>query len=147
MEDQSVTERLLTLGTWRIWYDQTKNQEIYARIPTGSCEDCKCDGCKWFAENRENFYPKSFLNLLEKLGIDYRKEAELITYGDAAGENEPRGGLFHLLGHIESGDETLQYLDSNFCLDMNDDQSLLQDQFEGLATVKLEWSHPSTPPV
>jgi hypothetical protein len=70
-----VTERL-ELDGYVIEHDPVETRAVYETIARGASEDCACDSCKNFAMTRESIYPLEFRDLLERLGIDWRKEEE-----------------------------------------------------------------------
>lgn len=129
--------QLLNIDTWRIRYDADLNSEIYQKIPTGAPEECDCEGCKRFIEIREEFYPAEFKELLLTLGIDYLKEAEVVTYGEP-GES-PLNGWYNFVGQIENGENHILYINSDFRVQIDPVRRLVQKAFGLLPIVMLEW--------
>jgi hypothetical protein len=54
-----------------------ETRRIYARIPCGGADTCNCLPCRNFQLVRDAAYPPDFRELLNELGIDYRKELEV----------------------------------------------------------------------
>jgi len=135
----SMTESLIQLGPWRIWCDADCTRNIYARIASGGPEKCGCAGCRQFVKMRDIFYPPEMKDLLANFGIDFRKEAEIVTYADPG--QPPLEGWYHFVGRMENGEEDLWML-GDFQLDLSNGGTLLQPEFGSLSVVKLEWRWP-----
>ncbi|MBZ5548545.1 MAG: hypothetical protein LAO22_11425 [Acidobacteriia bacterium] len=100
----------LRLGDQVIRYDREATAVAYSVVPSGDADHCACIYCRNFAALRANVYPPPFRALLDQLGIDPSKEAEVY---DAAGPFElkirPTGGWFYFVGElIETGERLMQ---------------------------------------
>jgi hypothetical protein len=96
-------KRQITYKNWIFEVDFERTKEIYEKIETGSPEGCVCNECKNFIANREKIYPIEIKNLLNELGIDYKKESEI--YHNCKLENGKHfyGGWYHFKGKIVEG--------------------------------------------
>jgi hypothetical protein len=71
----------IRLGDQIIRYDRERTVNAYSAIKSGDCEECGCLNCRNFAAQRKTVYPDEFRLLLDQLGIDPEKEAEVCGYG------------------------------------------------------------------
>lgn len=86
---------------------------------------------------RETFYPEVFKQLLSELGIDYRKEAEVVTYVEP--KTAPLSGWYNFVGEIEKGEDEFQCLEPTFQIQMSAERRLVKPEFGTLPIVMLEW--------
>ena len=97
----------LTVDNQTIRYDRDATIAAYQGVELGGADECpvgkSCLDCRNFAIQRAVAYPSSFKALLELLGIDPAKEAEVFTYGDELGDTQLYGGWFYLVGELVSG--------------------------------------------
>ena len=95
-----------TIVKYRDWVfevDYERTIEVYQKAKNGCPESCGCNNCKNFSINREQIYPQEFKDLLEELGIDYRKESEIYHIYRAENGKHFYGGWFHFKGKIKEG--------------------------------------------
>lgn len=59
---------------WEFFVEKEETEHIYQNFDFKPCE---CLYCKNFEEQKDNIFPKECLELFGKLGIDYRKYAEI----------------------------------------------------------------------
>jgi hypothetical protein len=71
----------LQIGDQVIRFDRQLTQTGCASLRRGWAEECDCESCRNFAAQRESAFPVSFHLLLERLGIDVTKEAEVYDSG------------------------------------------------------------------
>lgn len=135
-----MADSVLELGSWRIRYDADLNREIFNRIAVGAPEQCGCAGCDKFIAIRDSFYPTNLRDVLATLGIDYRKETEVVTYGEDG--KQPLGGWYNFAGVIDAGEDDVQYLDGDFKLEIAHGGLLAPPEFGSASVVKLEWLWP-----
>jgi hypothetical protein len=88
----------MQLGDQRIRYDRDATAEIYASSRTGWAERCGCAGCRNYLAQRDEIYPPLFKELLDRLGIDLRKEAEVVADGPLKSGLHHYGGWFFFVG-------------------------------------------------
>ena len=89
-------------GAYAVNVDIEATRALYAARAEGGTDECTCTYCKNFAASRERAYPAPFRQLLELLGIDYKKEEE--TWHTPAGSDGPRhfyAGGFDFIGSVE----------------------------------------------
>jgi hypothetical protein len=135
-----MPNELITIGPFRIWYDHDANTEIYSKIATSGPAECNCDGCAAFIAMRETLYPPEFKKLLESLGVEYTKEAEVVSYSIPG--HAPLEGWYNFVGRVELGEETLYNLTDNFQVHVSNGGLLAPPEFNGYPLVKLEWRWP-----
>lgn len=92
-------ETSVQVGRWSIRCNPDVNRQLYAKTPVISCE---CIDCLNFRAAGMDAFSPQFLQLLDQLGVDYGKPAELSHYG-ASGEPMFTQGWFHLVGHLDGG--------------------------------------------
>lgn len=95
----------MKIGGVVVEYDAVATRNAYAEID-GGINSCKCDCCANYRLVREEIYPQDFLVILERLGIDSRKEIELthLPANDADDDGPPYGhaafGHFAFVGRV-----------------------------------------------
>ncbi len=103
---------IFTFGNNKLDIDVQKTREYYAQTNYDG-EGCTCDGCRNFAKAIEIF-PKAVHDFFEELGLDIRKEAEIMVY---CSENEGKsllyGGFYHLCGELLSDNDMWIPLEGN----------------------------------
>ena len=67
----------------------------------GGPELCGCADCRNFIASRENIYPGEVRKLFDELGIDYRKETEVLWRSRLENGLHQYGGKFHFPGRVE----------------------------------------------
>lgn len=87
-------------------------------------------------------FPEPFMQVLDKLGIDYSKETELNSYGVNKSGFTEYCGYFQFIGKLESEIDWIEYLDGKFKYWLTNhvgaefiefsDYSLVQIEFTGL---------------
>lgn len=108
----SLLNNLLVLNSWQVRYDAQLNRAIYKQLETAAPEDRGCLGCKEFIECRDVIYPVEFRELLVTVGIDYCKEAEVVTYTEPG--IPPLSGWYNFVDEIEKGENELYYVRRDF---------------------------------
>jgi len=89
---------------WVLQVDREATLKAYAATPAGGADTCECLYCKNFVAAREDASPMEFRALLEKLGIDYRKDAEVYELSPDGSRVRSYSGWFHFVGSIVSVD-------------------------------------------
>lgn len=141
---------------WNLIVDREATKIAYDNCETGSAEGCDCNDCKNFADNKDKIYPEEIKGLFDKLGIDYRKEAEVSHYCRQADGLHYYGGWFHFNGQFKgkdctvplpSGGHTLELtpVTENFSIGFRVDNSLtIFAEKEGLVQIEFESKIPWT---
>ena len=83
----------MSIGPWVVKYDAETTRAVYAQIESGDAERCGCEPCLNFARVREKVYPQEALKVLDKLGVDFTKEAEVYHF------SKVRPGWHHYGGY------------------------------------------------
>ncbi len=97
----------LRLGDQLIRYDRDATVAGYLSVQRGSAEECGCPVCRNFIAQREEAYPRKFLDLLEQLGIDSKKEGDLFEDGPLGNNVQPTAGWFYFVGDLLEAGERL----------------------------------------
>jgi hypothetical protein len=95
----------LQIGDQSIRYDRQATAAIYNTITSGGAEECGCIGCRNFAAQRETIYPASFRDLLQLMGIDPAKDAEVYDVGPFPGGTYVYEGRFYFIGEVIAAGE------------------------------------------
>jgi hypothetical protein len=103
----------LRSGDQAILYDREATIRGYASIKVGDCAICGCDLCRNFATLRNAIYPVEFRRLLDQLGIDFEKEAEVVAAGPVE-RIVHYEGWFYLAGELVEAGEKLTAINSSF---------------------------------
>jgi hypothetical protein len=94
----------LQLGNQLIRHDPAQTRKAYSAMKGGGAERCGCLYCRNFAAQRATAYPEDFRGLLDQLGIDPEKEAEVYECGPN-GSLRAYGGWFYFVGElVEAGE-------------------------------------------
>jgi hypothetical protein len=88
----------LRIDGWKLTCDPNRTREAYIRASRGA-HDCPCSSCRNFLVVRDEFYPSSLLGLLDSLGINKHKEAEVYEMGPK-GKGRLYGGWYHFIGRV-----------------------------------------------
>jgi hypothetical protein len=94
----------LRIGDQLIRYDREATIAAYSQVGQGGADRCSCSGCRNFALLRDKIYPDAFRELLDKLGIDPKKEGEAVHYGPK-GNLHLYSGWFYFVGDVVEGGE------------------------------------------
>jgi hypothetical protein len=102
----------LQFGDQAIRHDRDATVAVYQRMQGGWAEECGCLFCKNFAAQRNSVFPASFLELLDRLGIDPHKEGEAFMNGPVEDGCHLYGGWFYFVGEMVIAGEN-----ANICTD------------------------------
>jgi hypothetical protein len=94
--------------------DETRN--AYSKIKISAPERCGCLHCKNYIQAREYAYPRAARELLERLGIDCSKEAEIYHTIQRKSGMQLYGGFFHIIGEVLTQQSWIRALDNKFSL-------------------------------
>ncbi len=83
---------------WELIVEKKLTTDAYSKVAYGRPENCGCNECKNFIHNRKSIYPEEVKQLFLDLGIDYKKETELLHYCRMEDGMHYYGGWFHFLG-------------------------------------------------
>ncbi len=62
-----------------------------------------CHDCKNYVAFRDKVFPDEMIELFNDLGVDYRKEVEIISYENLPNGLHHIGGWFHFKGQVLMG--------------------------------------------
>jgi hypothetical protein len=88
---------------WVFEVDKNATEENYRNVSLGGADVCLCGNCKNYAAYRDKVFPLEILSLFNDLGIDYRKEVEIVTWETLPNGQEHIGGWFHFKGAFLEG--------------------------------------------
>ena len=134
------------LGKWKYSNDRDSTILAYSKVESGGSENCQCNGCRNFVAARNNVFNSAFLSLLNTLGIDPLKDAEVYHCARMEPGKHHYGGWFHFVGNLyEDGDFPMVKLgeDISVCLSIADAPRLAS--FKGLQAVQLSFYTDSVP--
>jgi hypothetical protein len=102
-------------GRWKYTVDRAATIEAYAAAERGGVDGCDCGNCRNFRLARQEAFPAAFVRLLDQLGIDPRKDAEVYYIGRDRPGRHRYGGWYHFVGTLhETGDFPLVELAPGF---------------------------------
>ncbi|SRR6266446_4671345 len=141
------------IARWQVEYDADATRVCYARVAQGSQITCLCNDCHNFAAALEQAFPPAARGVLDQLGIDHTKPAEVYTTGRVDSGLHQYGGWFHLVGCIESGADAwrqidkdgksftgeLEPLSDHFQIGLTPRVALLPKPFHGKPVVQVEF--------
>ncbi len=143
--------KLCRFGKREFLCDPEATRCAYEAIKSGASEECGCDECRNFATARGHAYSSDFLLLLRRLGIDFRREAEVYWQGPAGAGRHLYGGWFHFVGSLETkahtgnavaedfGNVDVERLEKESLVLFGAGGSLVRDAFAGQPVVQLEF--------
>src|SRR6056297_1587584 len=136
------------IARWVIDHDPRDTRRCYAQLPVGTY--CTCNQCKNFNAAVGRIFPTEFIALLDSLGIDPTKPAELSHYGRERLGLYLTGGWFHFVGSIVAGDDAIHW--ENHCGTFRFEQlgsglefsvtrrlALVREAFAGMSLAQLEF--------
>jgi hypothetical protein len=141
------------IARWQIEYDSDATRACYAQVAHGSQVKCSCSDCRNFAAALEHAFPPAARRVLDQLGVDYSKRAEVYSTGRVDSGLHQYGGWFHFVGAIESGADAWRQFDKeaksftgelaqfadHFEIGFTSRIALLPDAFHGKSVVQLEF--------
>lgn len=88
-------------GEWHYTCDRPATVEAYRRASAGGSKTCQCAACRNFVAAGLVVFPAAFLDLLDSLGIDPRKDGEAYHMARHSPGRHLYGGWFHFVGTLE----------------------------------------------
>ena len=133
---------------WLLEHDETRTRDCYAQLPIGT--GCTCNQCRNFDAARGRNFPAEFIALLDSLGIDSSKPAELCHYCREPSGLYLTGGWFHFVGQIVNGEDAMQWEKNNGTIAFETlvpelefaftgELALVRDVFVGTKLLQLEF--------
>jgi hypothetical protein len=148
----STWPNVVQVGLSTIGSDPEATRRAYAATSMGSPEECGCTPCLNFAAQRLDIYPTAVLDLFEKLGIAYNREAEIYHMARLESGKHFYGGWFHFVGSILSGADGAKQIAENtwqpdlesqsefFSLGFSARADLAREPLKGLSLVQFEFT-------
>jgi len=141
------------IARWQIESDPNATGACYAEVAQGSQVTCSCRDCRNFAAAFERAFPRKARDVLDELGIDHSKPAEVYTTGRVDSGLHQYGGWFHFVGRIESGADAWRQIDKegksftgelkpfadHFEIGFTSRIALLPEAFHGKPVVQVEF--------
>jgi len=93
---------------WKVSYEYEATRNLYSGTEGGEADRCECAYCRRFRNVRDEVYPQNVRTILERMGIDYRKESEVYQICEVEGRKHLYGGSFVFFGSIECLDEAFE---------------------------------------
>ena len=126
--------------------DRAATVAAYQRTPAGGSGTCRCNGCRNFAAARIRALPPRFLELLDALGIDASKDAEVFHCARHRPGFHYYGGWYHFVGHLTvDGDFAAVDFGNGFTASLCKATAPRLKSLEGLPVVQLEFHSESVP--
>lgn len=133
-------------GNWKYSADRNATMLAYSRTEHGGADTCDCAPCRNFRVVRTHVFPDKFLKLLEQLGVDPLKDAEVYHIARLAPGRHNYGGWYHFIGTLEeTGDFPVIDLGGGFEVWMCNGSAPRLTSFTGLSVVQVEF-HTKTVP-
>lgn len=88
---------------WAFEVDKELNRKAYEGFVNSGADTCDCGNCKNYLKFRESVFPVEIKSLFNDLGIDYKKEFDIITNYKTSNGLYNTMGWFHFKGNILSG--------------------------------------------
>ncbi|TET37797.1 MAG: hypothetical protein E3J72_05355 [Planctomycetota bacterium] len=138
----------IEIGQWMIKVDAEATRQVYEKTSRGSPANCDCNTCRNFTALGREAYPEPFRSLLNELGIDYRKAAEVFYTCPSSSSHLFYGGWFHFAGRIISGPHKtpdFRPLPEGLEISICRDNDLVFEEFGDKPLVQIEFSTDSIP--
>ncbi|WPO78956.1 hypothetical protein [Flavobacterium sp. KACC 22761] len=94
---------IVQFKNWKFDVDKSLTIKNYSNVIKGGAELCLCNDCRNYIQNRENVFPEEVKTLFLNLGIDYKKEVEILSYQILQNGLHHIAGWFHFKGKIIDG--------------------------------------------
>jgi hypothetical protein len=131
---------------WKYRADRDATILAYARTERGGADTCNCAGCRNFRTARADYFPPEFITLLDQLGIDPRKDAEVHHNARIAPRRHDYGGWYHFIGTLdEIGASSPVKLGANFTVWMCPASAPGLPSLDGEQLVQLEFHAEAVP--
>jgi len=112
----------------------------------GKADRCGCNGCRNWALARTQALPKEFADLLDQLGIDPAKDAEVYHVCRMSPGHHHYGGWYHFVGELIGVEETpTARVGGDFQVMMHRGSHYEPDSMRGRPLVTLGFTSDSIP--
>jgi hypothetical protein len=124
--------------SWIFECDAEATRLAYKNISLGGAEKCGCSMCQNFVEARQIIYPVEVLHLFDKLGINYKREAEVYHMARLDSGLHLYGGWLHFIGRILKQPDAPEKLNDHFTVDFLEQKALAAEAFGNQPLVQIE---------
>jgi len=128
----------ITFHDWILECDVDATRETYQKVSQGSAEICDCIYCKNFLILRDNLFQGEFLELLNNLGVDYRKDVEIYLQATLEKGKHLYAGWFHSIGKVKQNGNVV-ILKNELQVYFMQNKDLMFDEFEGKDLIQIEF--------
>lgn len=98
-----MTTTTVKFREWTFEVDKTLTRQTYRNISGSGADNCDCHNCKNYVAYRDKVFPQEITDLFEDIGINYRKEVEVLSYETLPNGLHHVGGWFHFKGQVSAG--------------------------------------------
>jgi hypothetical protein len=133
-------------GQWAFSTDRDATRLAYGRVERGGVDTCNCADCRNFRVARARAFPAEFLSLLDQLGIDPCKDAEVYRNARLAPGRHDYGGWYHFIGTLDqTGDFPPVDFGDGFSVWMCRASAPRLPSLEGMPVVQVEFHAQAVP--
>ena len=130
---------LLELNGFVLSYDAETTRDVYRQILQGDSERCTCAPCLSYKQHREQVYSDEFYALLQRLGVDWRRDSEVHYIGKGTSDLDLYGGCFHFIGQLRQTANRGVSLGTNLTIDFSTSLNDLPPEFADKPVVQLNF--------
>lgn len=143
----------LRIGRWILRVDAEATRAAMASpLQPDGAEGCGCAYCRNYVSQRHHLYPPAMVRLFDELGVDLRRDAEVVEYARSADGLHEYGIWYHLVGQIEAGAEAwvptgahsshleTEDVGGGFSIGFSHRSDMMPPSFAGLPVVQLDIS-------
>ena len=137
--------RRIFIHPWLIEYHDTATRAAYKKIHAGGPEECGCEHCHNFVLARDRIYPPEAENLFAMVGIDFKKETEVVHLRMIKPGLHQYTGSFHFVGTVENARDirrdstSYMAVNSNFSWQFKNSQEPVHGAFHNQPLVHVEF--------
>ncbi len=125
---------------WILECDVDAARETYQKVSQGSVETCGCIYCKNFLALRDELFQGELLELLNNLGVDYRKDVEIYHQAKLEKGKHLYAGWFHSIGKVKQNGNVV-ILKNELKVYFIENNDLMFDEFEGKDLIQIEFEN------
>jgi len=129
-------------SSWTFFVDNEATKVIYDSVMSGGAEKCACLSCRNYVQQRGTLYSPVLSQFFKDVGIDYRKDYEVIDYGPEQEDVLLYCTWFDFVGSIQSGPDLgieFKQIDERFWVNFTENGSPTHSHFyrKGLKVVTV----------
>ncbi|RYE58619.1 MAG: hypothetical protein EOP48_03150 [Sphingobacteriales bacterium] len=73
--------KTVQLLNYTLLVDREATKHVYNGVKAGGSETCACEFCHNYIQSRETAFSSELINLFDRVGIDYKKDYEVVYLG------------------------------------------------------------------